>query len=122
MIFGQPEGVFDSSDAASHQPTNSTCTYQIAGKSGERITLGFSQMNLYGDATCSTDKLSIYEGNNSRATLSQTRCGSNVTQFLSRSNKLLLVFHANNPYYRGRFKIYYAIGKQGLYHQFNTGL
>ena len=118
MIFGQPEGMFDSSDAASHQPANSTCTYQISGKPGERITLGFPQMNLDGDATCSTDKLSIYEGKNSRANFSQIRCGSNVTQFLSKSNRLFLVFHANNPYYRGRFKIYYAIGKQGLYHHF----
>ena len=111
MFFQQREGMISYSEDKPGQSLS--CTYQIKGKPGERISLGFPHMKLRDGTTCSNDKLSIYEGTNSSGPLAQVRCGNNTTQFLSKSNNLFLVLSTKPANFTRRVKIYYSIGERG---------
>ena len=113
MVFKQPEGAFDSTTAINEVNHNQSCTYQIIGTPGTRISLIFSQMDLGSDPACVNNSVMVYEGTGPNRTLAATRCGDSTDQFISETNNLYLVFNTKSSL-QTRFKIYYVIGDTGI--------
>ena len=96
---------------------NQAYEYRIEAGAGMRIYLAFSYINFGSDTTCSSTKLSIYEGTNTNGIPNEIRCGRNATQYLSTTNTLTLKYVSTKnsstlPADHG-FIIYFKSGAHG---------
>jgi len=90
-------------------PNNTSCKQYITGGSRSTIILKMQHFDLEASKNCIRDSLKIYEGAFSSKTLMSTRCGNDMTQYISKSNAVSLVFSSNSKVsltgYRIRFTI-----------------
>ena len=115
-IFTASSGQILSPGYPSKYPNNAYCSYKITAQSGKRISIFFSQFSLQYHEGCKTDNLQIYEGlSGKNRTLTSTRCGSDVTYYLSTTNQVLLNLKTDSSEQQTGFQIYYYIGDSGLF-------
>ena len=115
MVFESDEGTFTSPRHPLSYPPSMSCSYQISGPVGTRISLIFSKFTLESSADCSKDSLAIYEGTDGSGTLVGRKCGTNTTQFLSQGNNLYLQFSSDGSGSAEGFRIFYVASKLGMY-------
>ena len=63
--------------------------------------------DLESSGNCTKDSLKIYDGSISNSTLKSTRCGNDMTFYISQSNLIHLVFRSDSTIARTGYRIEY---------------
>eukprot|EP00795_Rhopilema_esculentum_P008757 gene8757-14783_t len=106
-------GTIQSQNFPNNYPNNARCTYQIRGKSGDRIQLIFSTFSIQNSNRCSADSFKVYGETISESSLIETRCGSNVTEMSSAASRLYIVFTSDISKADTGFQIFFQVGPDG---------
>ena len=77
-------------------PHKMSCQNSIENPYGNRITLKMRHFDLESSKDCVKDSLKIYENSISNETLMSTRCGNDTTQYVTKSNRLFLLFKSDS--------------------------
>lgn len=113
MVLESNDGTFTSPSHPLNYPISISCSYQISGPVGTKISLIFSKFTLESSTNCNKDSLTIYEGTDGSVTPAARMCGTNKTQFMSRGNNLHLKFSSDGSVTAEGFRIFYIVSKYG---------
>ena len=103
-------GTFQSPNYPSDYPNMVDCWYRISVSAGKVIKLRISSFNLEYHLTCGYDKLAIYDGSGTSATILATLCGIlyNVTEFKSSGSDMYVRFTTDGSVTRSGFQANYS--------------
>ena len=103
-------GTFQSPNYPSNYPNLADCSYKISVSAGKFIKLHIGSFDLEDHSRCGYDKLAIYDGSSTNATLLAALCGIsyNVTEFKSSGSDMYVRFTTDGSVRSSGFQANYS--------------